>query len=66
MDTVIIGYTLGETALAAMGAAAAIYDLLIGFAFGIGNGLAIVTARSYGCGDQEKLKKSAGYLAINS
>ena len=58
MDTVIIGYTLGETALAAMGAAAAIYDLLIGFAFGIGNGLAIVTARSYGCGDQEKLKKS--------
>lgn len=58
MDTVIIGHTLGETALAAMGASAAVYDLLMGFAFGIGNGLAIVTARSYGSGDQQMLKKS--------
>lgn len=58
MDTVIIGHTLGETALAAMGASAAVYDLLMGFALGIGNGLAIVTARSYGSGDQQMLKKS--------
>lgn len=58
MDTVIIGHTLGETALAAMGASAAIYDLLMGFALGIGNGLAIVTARSYGSGNQKMLKKS--------
>lgn len=45
MDTVIIGHTLGDEALAAMGAAGAVYDLLMGFAFGIGNGLAIVTAQ---------------------
>lgn len=38
--------------------APAIYDLLIGFALGIGNGLAIVTARSYGADDTELLKKS--------
>lgn len=58
MDTVIIGHTLGDEALAAMGAAGAVYDLLVGFALGIGNGLAIVTARSYGSGDREYLKRS--------
>lgn len=58
MDTVIIGHTLGDEALAAMGAAAAIYDLLMGFALGIGNGLAIVTARSFGSGDTDHLKRS--------
>ncbi len=58
MDTVIIGHTLGDEALAAMGAAGAIYDLLMGFALGIGNGLAIVTARSFGSGDMTYLKRS--------
>lgn len=58
MDTVIIGHTLGDEALAAMGAAGAVYDLLMGFALGIGNGLAIVTARSFGSGNMEQLKKS--------
>lgn len=58
MDTVIIGHTLGDEALAAMGAAAAVYDLLVGFALGIGNGLAIVTARSFGSGDGDQLKRS--------
>lgn len=58
MDTVIIGHTLGDEALAAMGAAGAVYDLLVGFALGIGNGLAIVTARSFGSGNTEHLKRS--------
>lgn len=58
MDTVIIGHTLGDEALAAMGAAGAVYDLLMGFALGVGNGLAVVTARSFGYGDREYLKKS--------
>lgn len=58
MDTVIIGHTLGDEALAAMGAAGAIYDLLMGFALGVGSGLAVVTARSFGSGDREYLKKS--------
>lgn len=58
MDTVIVGHTLGETSLAAIGAATPVYDLLIGFALGIGNGLSIVTARSYGSGDRILLKRS--------
>lgn len=58
MDTAIVGNTLGTNSLAAIGSCAAVYDLLIGFALGIGNGLSIVTARSYGSGDKELLKKS--------
>lgn len=58
IDTLIVGHTSGETALAAMGAAAPIYDLLIGFAIGFGNGLAIVTARCFGAGDEGRLKDS--------
>lgn len=64
MDTVIIGHTLGDEALAAMGAAAAIFDLLTGFALGIGGGLAIVTARSFGSGDEEKLKRSVAAALV--
>lgn len=64
VDTVIIGYTLGDEALAAMGAATAIYDLVVGFALGIGNGLAIVTARSFGSGDGEQLKRSVAASVV--
>lgn len=67
MDTVIVGHTLGETALAAIGSATPVYDLLMGFALGIGNGLSIVTARSYGSGDKDTLKRSvAGSLVIGA
>lgn len=58
MDMVIVGHVLGDTSLAAIGACSSIYELLIGFAFGISGGLTIVTARSFGCGDRELLKKS--------
>ena len=58
VDTMIVGHFLGEASLAAIGASTSIYDLLVGFALGIGNGLAIVTGRSYGSKDVELLKKS--------
>lgn len=58
VDTMIVGHNLGTKALAAMGSATPVYDLLIGFALGIGNGLSIVTARSYGQKNEELLKRS--------
>ena len=65
MDTMIVGHVLGDTSLAAIGACSAIYDLLIGFALGVGNGLSIVVARSYGANDHDLLKRSvAGSLVI--
>ncbi len=58
VDTMIVGNYLGDEALAAMGACASISDLLVGFALGVGNGMAVVTARSFGAGKRELLKKS--------
>lgn len=58
VDTMIVGNYLGDISLAAIGSCTSIYDLLVGFALGIGNGLAIVTARSYGSKDERLLKKS--------
>lgn len=58
MDTMIVGNTLGDASLAAIGACGAIYELLIGFALGVGNGLSIVCARAYGSKDQELIKRS--------
>ena len=65
MDTMIVGNFLGDTSLAAIGACGAVYELLVGFALGIGNGLSIVTARTYGSNDENLLKKSvAGSIVI--
>lgn len=58
VDTMIVGNYLGDVSLAAIGSCTSIYDLLVGFALGIGNGLAIVTARSFGSNDEKLLKKS--------
>lgn len=67
VDTIIVGKVLGESSLAAIGSSSVLYELLIGFALGIGNGMSIVTARSYGAGDFERMKKSvAGSLVIGA
>jgi hypothetical protein len=65
VDTMIVGNVLGDTALAAIGTCGAIYELLVGFGIGIGNGLAIVAARAYGAGDDDQLKQTvAGSIVI--
>ena len=58
VDTMIVGNVLGDTALAAIGSCGSIYELLVGFGIGIGNGLAIVAARSYGAQDEDLLKRT--------
>lgn len=64
VDTMIVGHYLGEASLAAIGACGSIYELLVGFAVGIGNGLSIVTARSFGLQDEHLLKKSVASSLI--
>ena len=66
VDTMIVGNVLGDTALAAIGSCGSIYELLVGFGLGIGNGLAIVAARSYGAQDHDLLKQTvAGVLGLH-
>jgi len=64
-DMVIVGHFLGETSLASIGACAVIFDLLIGFAIGVGRGFGIVVSRSYGAGNKDLLKRIvAGSIVI--
>lgn len=63
-DAMIVGRCLGDLSLAAIGAASPIYELMVGFALGIGNGLSIVTARYFGSGDEGLLKKSVASSII--
>lgn len=55
-DTIIVGHVLGENSLAAIGACSSVYDLLVGFALGVGNGMSIVIARIYGSKKYNLLK----------
>ena len=66
-DTAIVGHFLGEQSLAAVGANVAIFDLMVLFAQGLGNGLCIVVSRAYGAGDERKLRMAAaGSLEIGA
>lgn len=58
-DTRIVGSTLGESSLAAVGATTAISTLLIGFLQGLTNGFSIIVSQSFGADKKERLKKAA-------
>lgn len=58
VDTVLIGYFLGDTSLAAMGAVTALFDLIVGFCTGCGNGFGIIAGQNFGRRDHQGLKKT--------
>lgn len=58
VDTRIVGETLGETSLAAVGTTTAVSDLMIHFMNGLTNGFAIIVATFFGADDEKNLKKS--------
>lgn len=58
IDTIVIGNHLGDVSIAALGASMAVFQLLVGFALGFGNGFGIVIARFFGAGDEERIKQS--------
>ena len=58
IDTLLVGHFLGDNALAAMGATAAIFELIVQFSNGCGTGFSIVAAKYYGSKNENELKKS--------
>lgn len=58
MDTRIVGRTLGNEALAAVGATSTMNNLIIGFLIGLTNGFAILVARDFGAQTFESLRKN--------
>lgn len=65
-DTVLIGYYLGDTSLAAMGAVTAIFDLIVGFCTGFGQGFGIIAGQCFGARDQNRLRHAVGLSVILS
>ena len=58
-DTRIVGSTLGEGSLAAVGATTAVSTLLIGFLQGMANGFSIISAQSMGAKEEKQLRQTA-------
>lgn len=59
-DTRIVGQTLGDQALAAVGATSTLSDLLLSIMNGLTNGFAIVIATFFGAKDEKGMKKAIG------
>ena len=59
-DSVIVGMFVGDNALAAVGSAMPILNLLLALFVGIATGAGIVISQSYGARDREGLSKSIG------
>ena len=57
-DTRIVGSCLGDDALTSVYATTTLNDLIVGFLVGITNGFAVITARSFGAGDMDKVRKT--------
>lgn len=58
IDTKIVGYALGENALAAVGSASPLQSLLVGFLSGTTTGFSIIIARYFGAEKKQDVKKS--------
>ena len=59
-DSVIVGMYVGDNALAAVGSASPILNLLLALFVGISTGAGIVISQSFGARDREGLSKSIG------
>ena len=64
-DTLIVGQTLGDIKLAAVGATSSLVFLATGFIIGITSGCAVLTSQFFGAGDDNRMKKSvASHIVI--
>ena len=58
VDTIIVGRLLGTNSLAAVGNTGAMHFLILGFAYGVTSGFAVVTAQRFGAHDEKGLRWS--------
>lgn len=57
-DTRIVGSCLGDASLAAVNATTTLDELIIGFLVGLTNGFAVLTARHFGAGRTDELRRT--------
>lgn len=67
VDTMVVGHSLGDSAIAAVGATSSLYALLVDFAIGMNSGYGIVVTQSFGSRDQTAMRRSvAGMVVLNT
>ena len=59
-DSIVVGRYVGDNALAAVGSAAPILNLLLALFVGVSTGAGIVISQNFGAGDREKLSEAIG------
>ncbi len=64
VDSIVVGHYLGDNALAAVGSAGPIVQLLILLFVGIGTGATILVSQFTGAGDRENLSQTVGNCVI--
>lgn len=67
VDTVVVGYRLGDQAIAAIGATVSLYSLIINLAIDLNNGYGIVVTQRFGAQQQKAMRQAvAGMLVLNA
>ena len=66
VDTIIVGQTLGDSALAAVGSTGSINFLINGFCMGICSGFAIPVAQRFGAESYDSMRKFVGNSIVMS
>ena len=62
VDAIVVGYYIGDSALAAVGAANPILNLLLSLFMGVATGAGIVVAQYFGAKDRKMLSASVGNI----
>lgn len=60
VDSIVVGRYVGDNALAAVGSASPILNLLLALFVGISTGAGIVISQNFGAGDKKRLSESIG------
>lgn len=67
VDTMVVGYHLGDSAIAAIGASSTMYSLIVNLAGGLNNGYGIVVTQRFGSHDRQGLRQAiAGTILLNA
>lgn len=59
-DSIVVGHYVGDNALAAVGSASPILNLLLALFVGVSTGAGIVISQNFGAGDRARLSESIG------
>jgi len=67
VDTMVVGYRLGDQAIAAIGATVSLYSLIINFACDLNNGYGIIVTQKFGSHEPREMRQAvAGMMKLNT